>query len=147
MALNQSSLRISSTGVRPNCVQISVDTEVDIQHRVALEFALEKHPDRFLTKGGETAILSAYNNLPVNALIDKGKFLSSHASQYCDQKQGIAHTVTGCLDSPPFVLNIKVSGAEDPDWRFWTEAGGIIAGGIIVSAVSTSFLRSHLKTQ
>lgn len=144
---NQSSVRVSSTGERPNCVQISVDTEKAETSRVALEFALEKHPGRFLTKGGETAINSAYENLPVNALVDKGKFLSAHAAEYCDQKQGVSHTVTGCLDSPPFVLNIKVSPAGDPDWRFWALAGGVIAGGVLVSALTTSLLQSHLKTQ
>lgn len=140
-------VRITRSAEYPHCVLIAVDTDnlETTTTTLALEFVLSKHPSRFLTIGGETALGAAFSKLPVRSLIDKNKFVARHAKHYCDSQTPSAQQVHPCLDTPPFVLHLSVSAAKERSTLFWVISGVGIVGGFSAALFVASAVQSRIK--
>lgn len=140
-------ISISRSSEYSHCIVVSIDTEKVQTTTLALEFALTEHPSRFLTLGGETALNAAYNNLPIKSLVDRDKFISHHAEEYCASQEEKAQKVNYCLDTPPFVLNIATTAKKERSSFFWIITGGVVTSGLALSVFTASAVQSRLKEE
>lgn len=143
--VNPKGITVSRSAEHSHCVVITVDTDKVDTATVALEFALQKHPSRFLTIAGKTALSRAHRALPVHSLVNYDSFIAAHASAYCNSQSLTAQQVHPCLDSPPFVLHIKTVPKNEPTASSSLVAYGAILGGIAVAILISSTVRSHIK--
>lgn len=132
---------------RAHCVVVSVDTNVVENATLALEFALEEHPSRFLPLGGKLALDAAYNALPVRSLVGRPEFLHNNAARYCEHQESDAHEVSGCLDSPPYVINVKVvDGKKKDEGDLLLITWIVVLAGASFALIVGKVVESRLKT-
>lgn len=121
----------------PFCVVIQVPDNVT-EATLALEFRLQKHRHKFITRGAQMALESAWRHLPVSSDISESLFVANEALGFCD-KQEIDTHVPACDDNPPFLLHLKKMSTPSENllyWPTWVPLVGSLGGLVLFHTVA-----------